>query len=729
MKKLHEILDADFHDEHKFSNAEYMKLFTLVYNMCTQKPPNNYSEQLYTRYGTVIRDYLKGSVLQKIREQSDQYMLKEVSRRWEHHKINVKWMKSFFSYLDRFHTKRQSLPNMREVGMVCFKEVVHEETKLDVRTAVLTIVTQERDGEHVDQGLLKSVIEIYVVMGMQELDVYVDDFETSFLDDTSAFYARKASDWVQQDGLPDYLMKAERALEVEKSRVANYLHNSTEEKLLKVVNKELLEVHQDQLMRKEGTGLESLMIDEKKDELCRLYQLYFRLPTGLMSGEKGRYGLVAVGAMVKEHISKVGTELVRGQVGKREAGDEFVNELIALHHKYHSLVQECFSGNPIFSKALKEAHEKFINMDLEKSSMAQLLADYLDNLLKKGGKEKLDDSIIEERLERVVQLFSYLQDKDLFSEYYRKGLAKRLLHDKSASDEAERSLIAKLKMRCGQQFTAKLDGMITDLALASEHKSNYEDFKKRDAESEGVTDISVTVLTTGHWPSYKVDEMLPPDGMMQSLESFKRFYDTQKKRTKLTWLNTLGTAQVDAVFPSGKKKLEVSTYQACVLLQFNESDTIAFSELRERLNLPADELKRYLVSLACGKHKVLTKSNKSSPEVADDEMFTFNAKFKDKKAKLRFPLIRTDAAKAKEQKETDGAVDEDRKHAIEAAVVRIMKMRKVMKHQQLVMEVISQLHTLFKPEPKMIRKRIEDLIVREYLERDKDDMQTFRYLA
>ena len=58
-----------------------------------------------------------------------------------------------------------------------------------------------------------------------------------------------------------------------------------------------------------------------------------------------------------------------------------------------------------------------------------------------------------------------------------------------------------------------------------------------------------------------------------------------------------------------------------------------------------------------------------------------------------------------------------------------MKMRKVMKHQQLVMEVISQLHTLFKPEPKMIRKRIEDLIVREYLERDKDDMQTFRYLA
>ena len=48
----------------------------------------------------------------------------------------------------------------------------------------------------------------------------------------------------------------------------------------------------------------------------------------------------------------------------------------------------------------------------------------------------------------------------MFNEYYRKALAKRLLGDKSASDELERSLISKLKLRCGQQFTFKLDGMV-----------------------------------------------------------------------------------------------------------------------------------------------------------------------------------------------------------------------------------------------------------------------------
>lgn len=44
-------------------------------------------------------------------------------------------------------------------------------------------------------------------MGMGELEIYQTDFEAQFLEDTSAFYAREAQRWVQEDGLPDYLVK------------------------------------------------------------------------------------------------------------------------------------------------------------------------------------------------------------------------------------------------------------------------------------------------------------------------------------------------------------------------------------------------------------------------------------------------------------------------------------------------------------------------------------------
>lgn len=52
-----------------------------------------------------------------------------------------------------------------------------------------------------------------------------------------------------------------------------------------------------------------------------------------------------------------------------------------------------------------------------------------------------------------------------------------------------------------------------------------------------------------------------------------------------------------------------------------------------------------------------------------------------------------------------------------------------MGHAQLVAEVTGQLLSLFQPDPKVIKKRIEDLITREYLERAPDSNNTYNYLA
>jgi cullin 1 len=79
-------------------------------------------------------------------------------------------------------------------------------------------------------------------------------------------------------------------------------------------------------------------------------------------------------------------------------------------------------------------------------------------------------------------LFSYLTDKDLFSEIYRNQLAKRLLNQRSASDDAERLMIAKLKLRCGAQFTSKMEGMLNDLAIGNDHQTAFESYVKENEE-------------------------------------------------------------------------------------------------------------------------------------------------------------------------------------------------------------------------------------------------------
>lgn len=54
-------------------------------------------------------------------------------------------------------------------------------------------------------------------------------------------------------------------------------------------------------------------------------------------------------------------------------------------------------------------------------------------------------------------------------------------------------------------------------------------------------------------------------------------------------------------------------------------------------------------------------------------------------------------------------VEEDRSQAIEAAIVRIMKARKTLSHQQLLSEVLSQL-AFFKPDPK-VPSTVSDAII------------------
>ena len=86
-------------------------------------------------------------------------------------------------------------------------------------------------------------------------------------------------------------------------------------------------------------------------------------------------------------------------------------------------------------------------------------------------------------------------------------------------------------------------------------------------------------------------------------------------------------------------------------------------------------------------------------------------------------------AKQNEENDTKNKVEDDRKHMIEAVIVKIMKSRKRLNHNDLIAEATKLLINKFQPDPIIIKKRIEGLIEREYLERDKDDRKFYKYLA
>ncbi|KAI3981138.1 hypothetical protein MKX01_032278 [Papaver californicum] len=632
--------------------------FKTIYKMYIQKPPHDYSY-----------------ILPSIQEKHGLFMLRELVKKWSNHQVMVRWLSRFFFYLD-----------------------------LQVKDVIISLTNQERDGDEIDLTLLKYALEIFVRMAKENggLDCYVNDFETPFLTDTADYRLLYPESffWIQEDSCPDYMIKAEECLKREKYSVTNFLHSSTEEKLLVKVQHHLLLNNAQQLLEKEHSGCHVLLRDDKTDDLEMNPAFKQHVTFEGMSVVK--QADVAVANNKKEDKAAVGLQ-----------EQAFVRRVIELHDKYYAYVTNSFKKDNIFHKALKEAFEVFCNKKVGNSVVAELLSTFSDS-----------DDAIEETLGKIVTLLAYLDDKDLFAEYCKKKLARRLLFDKnSADDDHERSFLSKLKQQCGGQFTSKMEGMVNDLTLAMDLQSGFEECVKSTDYAHNGIDFNVTVLTTGYWPNYKAIDLNLPMEMVQCVQSFKEFYQARTRHRKLTYLYSMGSCNGLGKFQKRPVELIVSTHQAAVLMLFNSSDKLSYSEIRTQLNLTDDDIVRLLHSLSCAKYKILTKEP-STRTISQKDSFTWNAEFTDKMRRIKIPLPPVD-----EKKKVIEDVDRDRRYAIDASIVRIMKSRKVLQYSDLVTACVEQLSRMFKPDFKVIKKRIEDLISREFLERDKENSNTFKYLA
>merc|ERR1719413_34055 len=279
-------------------------------------------------------------------------------------------------------------------------------------------------------------------------------------------------------------------------------------------------------------------------------------------------------------------------------------------------------------------------------------------------------------------------------------------------------------MKCGAQFTSKLEGMIHDLTMATDLQKEFREHCDQldgGKAALGGIDFTVTVLTTGFWPSYQVqDANLCPE-MQKSIQVFHNFYNGRTQHRRLQWIHSLGQATIAAKLNNRRHDLIVNSYQALILLLFAKNENHNLTFIQNATGLDGALTKKLLATLTISKYKILSKTG-DAKTIEDDAVFSPNDGFQCPHRKIKIPPPVTEETHNKER------VEEDRSITIEAAIVRIMKMRKQLSHQQLVTEVLTQL-AFFKPNPKLIKQRIEHLIEREYLERDANQASMYRYLA
>lgn len=65
----------------QFNSNEYIEFYLVIYNLCIQKPPINYFQELYDKKKGVFDEYINSTMLIAFREKHEEFMLKELVKR------------------------------------------------------------------------------------------------------------------------------------------------------------------------------------------------------------------------------------------------------------------------------------------------------------------------------------------------------------------------------------------------------------------------------------------------------------------------------------------------------------------------------------------------------------------------------------------------------------------------------------------------------------------------
>ncbi|CAH8349616.1 unnamed protein product [Eruca vesicaria subsp. sativa] len=699
-RAIHQIYNQDA------SGLSFEELYRNAYNMVLHK----FGEKLYTGFIATMTGHLKEKA--KIIESAQGgAFLEELNKKWNEHNKALEMIRDILMYMDRTYIESTKKPHVHPMGLILWKDNVVHSPKIHKRllNTLLDLVQKERVGEVIDRGLVRNVTKMFMDLGE---GVYQEDFEKPFLEASSEFYKVESMEFIEACDCGDYLKKAEKRLTEEIDRVGHYLDGKSEDKITSVVEREMIANHMQRLVHMENSGLVNMLLNDKYEDLGRMYNLFRRVTNGLAT----------VRDVMTSHLREMGKQLVTDPEKSKDPV-EFVQRLLDERDKYDKIISTAFGNDKTFQNALNSSFEYFINLNTRSPEFISL---FVDDKLRKGLKG-IADVDVEVILDKVMMLFRYLQEKDVFEKYYKQHVAKRLLSGKTVSDDAERSLIVKLKTECGYQFTSKLEGMFTDMKTSEDTMRGF--YSSHPELSEGPT-LIVQVLTTGSWPTQPAVPCNLPAEVSVLCEKFRSYYLGTHTGRRLSWQTNMGTADIKAVFGKGQKhELNVSTFQMCVLMLFNNSDRLSYKEIEQATEIPAPELKRCLQSLACVKGKNVIKKEPMSKDIGEDDLFVVNDKFTSKFYKVKIGTVVAQKETEPEKQETRQRVEEDRKPQIEAAIVRIMKSRKILDHNNIIAEVTKQLQPRFLANPTEIKKRIESLIERDFLERDNTDRKLYRYLA
>lgn len=711
-------------------NFSLEELYRGVENLCRQGLAKETCERLVAKCKVHITETLKEKV-KETRGRKDVDVLRATLQAWATWTDQMKYIAWVFCYLDRAYLlpKQDSL---HDIAIGLFRSIIFEHPKLNqhIVDGACDLIATDRGGKDLDRETFEKTIKMF-----HEMLVYTKYFEPRMLEFSQRFVMDWSDTQSTEKSLADYVRASGALMKSELERVDMFgLDRSTRRDLLTLLEDHLISRKESRLTNQDEFA--DLLEDNAIDDLKLLYELL----------ERRKLGTNLRSALMK-WIEDTGTAIVFDDKDE----DNMVIKLLTLKRQLDAIWKVAFHRNTELGHGLRESFETFMNKtkktsttwNTDNSKPGEMIAKYVDMLLRGGAKaipaqlirkaekpvavdaeednEEIvfdEDTEVDNQLDQVLDLFRFVHGKAVFEAFYKKDLARRLLMGRSASADAERSMLARLKTECGAGFTANLEQMFKDIELSREELSSYKSLLAERQQKLSI-DLQVNILSASAWPTYPTVPVIIPPQIKSAVDKFETHYKAKHSGRKLDWKHALAHCQVKAKFPRGNKELVVSSFQAIVLLLFNglkEDEELDYNYIKEATGLPPAELSRTLQSLACAKLRPLTKTPKSR-EISPTDTFRLNTSFTDPKYRIKINTVQLKET-PQENKETHERVAADRNYETQAAIVRILKARKKIGHSELIAETIRVTRSRGTLDVAGIKRNVERLIEKEFLERE-----------
>ena len=304
-----------------------------------------------------------------------------------------------------------------------------------------------------DDNLFQEAINMFHVLA-----VYTRVFEPKMLAESQKFFLEWANEHIVANDLAGYVEECHILIGREMLRCDRFkLEPTTKVDLQTQIDTFLIADQENELVKNQDVSY--LMVHQDLDTLRQLYTLL------------GRKGLAErLRPPFEAFINAKGSEIVFDE----ERENDMVTRLLDFKIKLDAIWEHSFSRHEGLGHSLREAFESFINKT-KKSNMTwgtdnpkpgEMIAKYVDMILKGGVKaipgtaskiasvmndedmdnEEIDeDAYISKQLDQVLDLFRFVHGKAVFEAFYKRDLARRLLMGRSASADAEKSMLTRLK--------------------------------------------------------------------------------------------------------------------------------------------------------------------------------------------------------------------------------------------------------------------------------------------